>query len=120
MPYPELLRYTAAADLGLALDKPLSLNYQLALPNKVFDYIQASTPILASELQEISRLIQTYNCGKVISGSTPKEIAYELNALLSDTERLEQYKINCQKAAQIEHWGKDQEILKQAIRRVFV
>ncbi|MFM7007700.1 MAG: glycosyltransferase [Flavobacteriales bacterium] len=120
LPYAELMRYTATADLGLALDKPLSLNYQLALPNKVFDYIQAGTPILASELTEIKKLIQTYDCGKVLSEVKPEIIANEINALLSDGERLQQLKSNCQKAAEIEHWAKDRQALEALIRRVFV
>jgi glycosyltransferase involved in cell wall biosynthesis len=120
LPYAELMRYTAAADLGLALDKPLSLNYQLALPNKVFDYIQAGTPILASELTEIKKLILTYDCGKVVSDVKPQLIAEEINALLSDSKRLEQLKANCKKAAEIEHWEKDRQILQEVIGRVFV
>lgn len=120
LPYAELMRYTAAADLGLALDKPLSLNYQLALPNKVFDYIQAGTPILASELTEIKKLIQKYDIGKVISEVKPEKIAKEINALLSDAQCLTQLKLNCLNAAKIEHWENDKQVLEAAIRRIFV
>lgn len=120
LPYTELLRYTAAADLGLALDKPLSLNYQLALPNKVFDYIQAGTPILASELIEIKTLILKYDIGKVIIEVKPEKIAEAINALLSDAERLRQLKLNCLNAAEIEHWENDRQVLEAAIRRIFV
>lgn len=120
LPYPELMRYTAAADLGLALDKPLSLNYQLALPNKVFDYIQGQTPILASPLIEIKQLIEKYDCGEILETVSPECIAKSINQLFDNPERLAQLKKNCITAAQLEHWEKDQETLKQVIRRVFV
>ena len=120
LPYPELMRYTAAADLGLALDKPLSLNYQLALPNKVFDYIQAQTPIVSSRLVEVERLIQKHDCGEIIDMVSSEAIATCINALLANPQRLQQLKANCKKAAQTEHWGIDKEVLAALALRIFV
>jgi glycosyltransferase involved in cell wall biosynthesis len=120
LPYPELMRYTAAADLGLALDKPLSLNYQLALPNKVFDYIQAQTPIVSSRLVEIEHLILKHDCGEMINTVSPTTIATCINALLTNPQRLQQLKANCKKAAEIEHWGVDKEVLAALALRIFI
>ncbi|MEY4804333.1 MAG: hypothetical protein RL331_852 [Bacteroidota bacterium] len=120
VPYNELLRYTAAADLGLALDKPLSLNYALALPNKVFDYIQAGTPIVASSLVEIETLIHKYNCGVVLPEVTPQMIAEKINALIDQPEHRAEYRKNCQQAAQIENWDTDKQVLMAVVQRVFV
>lgn len=120
IPYSELMRYTASADLGLALDKPTSLNYQLALPNKVFDYIQASVPIVSGPLIEIERLIKKYECGIVIEKIEIELLVKELNSLLIDGQRLAQLKNNCQKAAQIENWDIEQKILAAAVQRVFI
>ncbi len=119
LPYREMLRYTASADLGLALDKPLSLNYALALPNKVFDYLQASTPILASPLKEIERIVIQYNCGTVIQKVDPIEIATRINTLFDNVTLLDTYKQNCVKAAETEHWGKDAKILEHVILTAF-
>ena len=120
LPYPELMRYTASADLGLALDKPLSLNYQLALPNKVFDYIQAQTPIVASRLVEIEHLIQKHDCGELIDTVSPEAIASCINVLLANPQRLQELNANCKKAAEIEHWGVDKEVLAALALRIFV
>ncbi len=115
LPYLEMMRYTATADLGLALDKPFSLNYQLALPNKVFDYIQAQTPIVASPLIEIERLIKNYDCGELIQEIDAACIAQKINQILSNPERLAKLQLNCQQAAMKEHWGKDAVVLKEVI-----
>jgi glycosyltransferase involved in cell wall biosynthesis len=120
LPYAELMRYTAAADLGLALDKPLSLNYQLALPNKIFDYIQANTPILSSALIEIKQLLNAYDCGQVIDEVTPTQIANAVQSLMADKERMTQLKENCKIAAEIEHWDTDKQVLSEVVLRVFV
>jgi len=120
LPYGQLMQYTAAADLGLALDKPLSINYQLALPNKVFDYIQAHTPILCSQLIEIENIIRKYDCGVVISNINPEEIAKEVNKLLCNLDELNRLKNNCINAAQIEHWEKDKQVLTDLVLSVFI
>lgn len=120
VPYNELLKYTAAADLGLALDKPHSLNYALALPNKVFDYIQAGTPIVASSLIEIEKLIHKHNCGVVLTEVTPQMIAEKINALIDQPEQRAEYKKNCQLAAQLENWDADKQILMEVVERVFI
>lgn len=120
LPYNELLRYTAAADLGLALDKPLSLNYALALPNKVFDYIQAGTPIVASSLIEIERLVNNHNCGVILADVTPELIAEKINTLIDQPERITEFKNNCQKAAKLENWDVDKQVLIALIQRVFI
>lgn len=120
VPYNELLKYTAAADLGLALDKPLSLNYALALPNKVFDYIQAGTPIIASSLVEIEALIHRHDCGVILPEVTPQQIAEKINALIDQPERRAAYKKNCQLAAQTENWDSDKQVLMALVQRVFI
>lgn len=41
------------------------LNHCLALPNKIFEYIQAGIPILVSDLPEMQRVVVDYGVGEV-------------------------------------------------------
>ncbi|MFW5702086.1 MAG: glycosyltransferase, partial [Bacteroidota bacterium] len=50
VPYRELHDWTCSADFGLALFRPISLSYELALPNKIFEYCMAGIPSIASDL----------------------------------------------------------------------
>ena len=54
IPPIELQKLTPLADLGLSIEENLGLNYKYALPNKLFDYIQAKIPVLVSNLDEIN------------------------------------------------------------------
>jgi glycosyltransferase involved in cell wall biosynthesis len=78
--YSEMMGITAAANLGLSLDKGYSLNYKLSLPNKLFDYIQAGIPVLATDLIEIRNIITRYKVGKIIPN--PFNVAALVSSIL--------------------------------------
>ena len=118
-PYYELMQFTALADCGLAIDKATNKNHEFALPNKVFDYIQASTPIICMDLIEIKALVQKYNIGLVISEVNPKEIALAIKTLQNDTPMLSNFRDNCKIAAEIEHWNNEKFKLEEIIEAIY-
>ncbi len=117
-PYLEMMNYTFHADVGLTLDKPTNLNYRYSLPNKVFDYIHTGTPIIATDLVEISNVINMYDVGRIITDFNPQNLAKLITELLSNAELLNQLKENCLKAKEIENWEKETEILKEIYPKI--
>lgn len=117
-PYSEMMNYTFHADLGLTLDKPTNLNYRYSLPNKVFDYIHAGTPILATDLIEISTIIHQYNIGKIVTDLSPENLARDIQDVLSNETRLAELKENCLKAKEIENWENETLILAKIYPKV--
>ena len=113
MPYLDMMQYTFHADLGLTLDKPTNINYRFSLPNKVFDYMHAGTPILATDLIEISTILQKYKIGKTITDLAPENLASSIQTLLENEELLGELKANCLKAKEIENWENETIILKE-------
>lgn len=112
MPYNELMEFTKIADLGLSLDKGMNLNYEYSLPNKVFDYIQAETPLLVSNRIEIAKLVKENQIGKVVNTHDPKELANIVNGIFSNKEQLLTWKNNLKKAALKYTWENESKKLK--------
>jgi glycosyltransferase involved in cell wall biosynthesis len=71
--YSELHKWTCSADLGIALIEPVSKSYELALPNKLFEYIMARIPTLCSNLPAMKEVIEKYDTGKYIDYNAPQE-----------------------------------------------
>lgn len=103
-PYRELLQFTQQADLGLSFDQPTNPNYLFSLPNKIFDYIHTSTPIVCSDLIEVSKLVKSYEVGEIVTDFEPQHLAKQIQAILSNTQLIETWKNNCKIAASNENW----------------
>ena len=116
IPKTELMHYTHNADIGLSIDKNTNLNYFYSLPNKIFDYIHAGVPILASRLPEIEKIINAYNIGDFINDHRPLTIAAMLNGLLP-SKQLQEYKQNTYNAAKQLNWESEKLKLIEIINK---
>jgi len=83
IPFEELAVYTANADIGINLLENCGLNYYYSLPNRIFDFIQAEVPILASDFPEIRKIITTYNAGMLINNFEPQNIASAIKQMIA-------------------------------------
>jgi glycosyltransferase involved in cell wall biosynthesis len=78
VPLEELLAHTAEADVGVTLLQDTCENHRLALPNKLFEYIAAGVPVVASALPETQRLVERYAIGWC---AKPGDLAWLTDAL---------------------------------------
>ena len=108
-PFNELSRFTRIADFGLTLDKSNNLNYKYSLPNKLFDYIQANLPVLATDLVEVKKIVNQYDIGLIVSLCDPHEIAEKMSDMMCDKLRIAQWKKNLNIAASELCWEKEQQ-----------
>jgi glycosyltransferase involved in cell wall biosynthesis len=113
LPYQEMMAYTQIADVGIAFDTHPCLNFQLALPNKIFDYFHAGIALLCGPQPEIKCLVEKYDCGRVMPQVTPRIIAKNLQYLLKNPEKLAWFKQQSSAASQTEHWANEEpELIK--------
>jgi glycosyltransferase involved in cell wall biosynthesis len=113
-----MMSHTRSCDAGLSLDKDTCINQRFSLPNKLFDYIAAGIPVIASPLPEVSTLLSEFGCGIILTEVTPAEIAAKLMRLKNDTSLLTSLKNKALAAAPELTWEKEKTIEQDLFRRV--
>ncbi len=111
----DLFHYTSATDIGITIDKDTNVNYHFSLPNKIFDYMHAGIPILASPLPEIKAIISKYNIGDFIQDHQPKNIAAKIQEMLNSSSYTI-WKSNLKKAAEENNWLTEKETLISLVK----
>ena len=107
IPQEKLINYTAGAFLGLALIENISLSYFYALPNKLFEYIMAEIPVIATDLPQMKKIIDEHKVGLTIKENDIEQLKIFLNQLKDDDSYYNQLKLNCRIASQTLNWEKD-------------
>lgn len=86
VPQQALLSYTQSADIGIIPYRDTCLNYRYCTPNKLFEFIAAGLPMVATDLPEITRIVRQYGMGLTGDTQNAEHMAALLNnALLPDT-----------------------------------
>jgi glycosyltransferase involved in cell wall biosynthesis len=109
--------YAADASIGVALIEGVCLSYQYALPNKLFEYVQAGLPVVASNLPEMASLIEQYGIGETFPAGNSEMLARILNDLLASPEKLAHYRNQAFAAGKELNWEKEQLRLLQVYGR---
>jgi glycosyltransferase involved in cell wall biosynthesis len=120
VPWAILMKYTMSADTGLSLDKDTNLNYKFSLPNKLFDYISAGIPVIASDLYEVKNIVLNYHHGIIIAEVNPVEIGKALEELRDNKELLSELKRNSLLASEVLNWEKESEKVIEFYNKVLI
>lgn len=112
MPYNELLGLTRICDLGLTLDKDTNVNYRFSLPNKLFDYLRAGIPVLASDLPEVRKIVETYKTGWIVDRVDPLLMANQVKMILQTPELYHSVKSGLQEASLKLSWEQESKVLE--------
>ena len=83
--FEEILKTLARYDIGIFFSPPSTYNLDNALPNKVFEYVQARLAVVVSPLKEVSRLVRESGVGFVTEGFASSDLAELLGRLTPST-----------------------------------
>jgi glycosyltransferase involved in cell wall biosynthesis len=61
----------------------------VALPNKMFEYMEASLPVIASDFPLWRDIVERHRCGLLVNPADPSEVAEAMNWLLDHPEEAE-------------------------------
>ena len=119
MPFDQLRRCTAAADVGLSLDRSTVGNFKFSLPNKLFDYMHAGIPVVCSDLPVAGQMVRETQIGEVAADAVgdvdiAQAVADAVMLVLADTPDQD----NLLKVAERFHWGAHKDTLLAAIHAV--
>ena len=119
VPLELLWLYIEAVDVGMITIPYTGQNHYFMLPNKLFENIQALTPVISSNFPDISKVIDTYRIGLTVDPSNTTEIAEAMRRLRDDTKLYQSYKNNLIKAKEELCWEKESKKLKSVYRKLF-
>jgi glycosyltransferase involved in cell wall biosynthesis len=108
-----LIGALAGCDAGLALIQPACLSYEVSLPNKLFEYVHAGLPVLASDLPVIGRFVEEHGIGLVARPDDVADVASKLSELLQP-ERNEAFRAAAREAAAELSWESESRLLASA------
>lgn len=74
----ELISVVKKAKVGLCLIENTSQSYYYSSPNKLFQYIAAEVPILASDFPEHRQIVLENHIGEVVNPDNPQQIAQKI------------------------------------------
>ena len=97
--------------VGFVVLEPI-INYLDALPVKMFEYMAAGIPVVASDFPLWRSIIEKWDCGICVDPNNPNAIADAVNGLLDDDGRAQQMGLNGRRGVEEEcNWGNEERLL---------
>jgi glycosyltransferase involved in cell wall biosynthesis len=118
VPFEVLKHFTAKANLGLSIEKPSVLNHKYSLSNKLFEYLHAGVPVLASRLPEQEKIINHYDVGGFIENHHPEDIARKIKDIFADPQTLSRWKQNTCRVREELNWENESKIVVEIFKQV--
>ncbi|MBO6523477.1 MAG: glycosyltransferase [Balneolaceae bacterium] len=92
VPMQEIVSFLKRYDVGIYILEPNSFNNKYALPNKIFEFIQARLAVAIGPSPEMKKLVVKNEIGIVAEDFSPEALAERIRKL--DAENINRYKKN--------------------------
>ena len=103
-------------DMGIFILEPINFNYKHALPNKLFDFIQARLGIGISPSLEMKKIVEKYDLGVVADDFSARSLARKINSL--DYQDFVRFKNNSHAAAEKLSANENKKLLIKTIETI--
>lgn len=81
LPYNALVSKLNTYDVGVYQPKPINLNHAYALPNKVFDFVQARLALVIGPAEEMASVVHEHGIGVVTEDFSTHSLRLSFDAL---------------------------------------
>nr|WP_104203817.1 glycosyltransferase family 4 protein [Halomonas saliphila] len=118
VPLAELPSYTASADIGVQPIENTCLNHFTTDSNKLFEYVIAGLPVVASQLPEIGKVVRHHDLGLLVPPGDTAALAEAIQRLVDDVELRAYYRTRAEQAALSLNWETQEQALVELYERI--
>jgi glycosyltransferase involved in cell wall biosynthesis len=104
VPSDQVIHYAAGAEMGVAPIANACLSYYCCSPNKLFEYMNAGLPVVASNFPELEKVVLGHDIGLTFDPADPQDIARVIRLILDDSKTMERMSNNAIKASRLYNW----------------
>lgn len=84
--YEDLPRFISTADMGIHPMPTGSVNHEIALPNKFFEYCHARLPLIVTTVKTLSAEVRRLGNGEVFTSGDPRSLAAAMERIIADED----------------------------------
>jgi len=106
--------YIRSSDIGI-VPHPVTAHTNTTVPNKLFDYMAHSKPVLASDTRPVQRIVQSEACGLIYRHDSPRDFQTQLARLGDSKVRVELGTNGRTAVCRTYNWGTDSSTLLQVV-----
>jgi glycosyltransferase involved in cell wall biosynthesis len=114
----QVVAHISSAQVGVVLFRNFSLNHYYATPNKLWEYMNAGLPVVASNFPVLKAIVEGYRLGCTCDPEYPRDIANAINYVLLDKSRYEEMRKNALEAAKTFNWENESRKLLEIYARL--
>lgn len=114
----QLPSYTASADIGVQPIENTCLNHYTTDSNKLFEYLIAGLPVVATDFPEIRRIVRSNNVGLLVPANDSSSLAGALIQLVTDLELRSTFATNARSTAGKLNWEEQENRLVELYKKI--
>jgi len=114
----DLPSYTASADIGVQPIENTCFNHFTTDSNKLFEYVNAGLPVIASDLPEIRRIVRDNQIGLLVRPGDDGELVAAIRRLIDDSSQRARFKENSRRMAERLNWEQQETLLVELYSKV--
>lgn len=118
VPQSELWKYLGATDVGMITIQAAWKSYYYMLPNKLFENIQAETPVICSDFPAVQKIVEQYKIGLTCNPQSPVAINQCIDTLRLNPEFYQACKKSLKVAKEVLCWENEKKVLYEAYQKV--